>query len=123
MSKAREATNHIHAMSDCTDVDPIDYIGSIMETDLNPEEINLIFDFYLLHAPIRKNESEKGNGFGYRVLKEYGWVGNGGLTSLERELLKSSNMGCFVMLKADSINNTMEDMKLAEKICDKHVED
>ena len=31
MTKAREATNHIHAMADCTNVNSIDCIGSILD--------------------------------------------------------------------------------------------
>lgn len=91
-----------------------------MSTGLSPEEIGLIIDFYLLHAPILKTSTEKGDGFGYRSLAEYGWKGTGDNTSLERKLLCSSGIEHFVFLKAKSMKNTLVDMKLADSICSEH---
>lgn len=86
----------------------------------SPDKINMIWDFYVSHAPIKKNPEEKANGFGYRCLASFGWGGSADLSALERELIKSAGLGHFVMIKADEITETLNNMNLNDKICWKH---
>lgn len=93
---------------------------SIIQSTLTTDEINAVFDFYVLHAPILRSGSEKTADFGMRSPGEYGWYGNRGLGELERNLLKSGNIHRFVMIRADSIDETLESMDLKDDICIKH---
>lgn len=86
----------------------------------SPDEINMIWDFYVSHAPILNDQKEKGNGFGYRYLGDIGWGGSVKLSELEKELIKSAGLGHFVMIKADEITETLKSMNLNDKICWKH---
>lgn len=92
--------------------------GSMSEINLTNEELIGIFDFYLLHAPIKKDKDEKWNN--YRWLGEYGWRGSSDLSQLERLLLKNSGMNRFVIVKADTISETIKNMDLEENICVEH---
>lgn len=93
---------------------------SIIQSTLTTDEINAVFDFYVLHAPILKSGSDKTDDFGIKSLGEYGWYGNCRLSELERNLLKSGDVHRFVMIRADSINETLENMGLKDDICIKH---
>ena len=46
---------------------------SIIQSTLTTDEINAVFDFYVLHAPILKSGSDKTDDFGIKSLGEYGW--------------------------------------------------
>lgn len=94
---------------------------SLMDSSLSSEEIALVWDFYVSHAPIRKDEKEKRNDGGLRYLGEYGWKGSG-LTALEREISRESNLGRIVVIKADELTQTLAEMNLEpeKEICCKH---
>lgn len=93
---------------------------SIIQSTLTTDEINAVFDFYVLHAPILRSGSDKTADFGMKSFGEYGWYGNRGLSELERNLLKSGDVHRFVMIRADSIDETLENMGLKDDICIKH---
>ncbi len=79
------------------------------------EELSAIFDFYLVHTPVKKSKDAKGDS--ERWLGDYGWAGSSALSKLEGELLKCSGISSFCILKSGSINLTVEAMQLNEKIC------
>ena len=117
--KQAEATNNVH---ECYEekVALKQQDIALKDISLPTDEINMVWDFYVSHAPIKKDKTEKGNGFGYRSLAEFGWRGTGGLTELERRLIKAAGLGHFVMIKADEITETLESMNLNGEICWKH---
>lgn len=92
---------------------------SLNDISLSTDEINMVWNFYVSHAPIKKNRNEKECDFGCRNLAEFGWSGSK-LTTLERALIKAADLGRFVMIKADEITETLKMMNLDEKICWKH---
>lgn len=106
--------NFIHNCNE-TQVRIKDYAKSILEMGFTSKEIIEILDFYLFHAPILKNEKTEDK-FGFKSLKYYNWYGNK-LSKLEGLLLKESGIGNFCIIKADSIENTLDAMNLNEKCC------
>lgn len=123
MSKAKkqpEANNNLHVCNETKA--KVEEVGkSLMDCSLSIDEIALIWDFYVSHAPIRKDVNEKGNGGGLRYLGEYGWKGNS-LTILERKIIAEANLGRIVVIKADHLTETLAAMNLGheEEICWKH---
>lgn len=93
---------------------------ALKDISLSPDKINMIWDFYVSHAPILNDQKEKGNGFGYRYLGDIGWGGSVKLFELEKELIKAAGLGCFVIIKADTITETLKNMNLNDTICWKH---
>lgn len=99
----------------------LEYQGaSLKDCGLSSDEIVLIWDFFVSHAPVCKNRDSKGDGFGLRYLGTYGWNGNADHNALERKLLAESNLGRFVMIKADTITETLSMMNLNDEICWEH---
>lgn len=113
-----EVNNNLH-VCDEPKVKLEDVGKSLMDSSLSSDEIALVWDFYVSHAPIRKDAKE--NGGGLRYLGEYGWKGSG-LTTLEREILRESNLGRIVVIKADELTQTLIAMNLEpeKEICCKH---
>ena len=93
---------------------------SVERLPYTAEEFRVILDFYLFHAPIRKDSREIGDGFGLRYLGDYGWASASDLNKLEREVLKKSGITRFVLIKADTISGVLSDMDLDGKICIVH---
>lgn len=124
MSKAKkqpEASNNLHVCNETKA--KVEEVGkSLMDSSLSPDEIALIWDFYVSHAPVRKDANDKGNGGGQRCLGEYGWKGNKELTALERKLIAEANLGRIVIVKANELTETLAAMNLGdeEEICWKH---
>lgn len=119
MAKVKEMSNNSHVCSEKKEKLNSNK-ASIMQSALTSDEINAVFDFYVLHAPILESKPEKTADFGMKSLGEYGWYGNRGLGELERNLLKSGDVRRFVMIRADSIDETLENMDLKDNICIKH---
>lgn len=119
MAKAKEISNNSHVCSEKKEK-LNSHEASIMQSTLTTDEINAVFDFYVLHAPILESRSDKTVDFGMRSLGEYGWYGKSGLGELERNLLKSGEVHRFVMIRADTIDETLKSMDLKDNICIKH---
>jgi hypothetical protein len=118
MSKCNTNENYIHSCN-CPLVKADEHICSFSKIGFRSEEFYDIIEFYLLKAPIQKSDAEKQ--FGLTKLGEYGWVGNAGMSKLERELLKSSGISSFCFIKADTISETLEQMQLGnERWCVEH---
>lgn len=112
MTRKRETNeNYVHAC-DSELLIPNDFICSISQAGFETEEFFKIIEFYVLNAPILK--SDKTDLFGQRSLKDYKWVGNSGLSKLERELLKKSGIQSFCFIKATSIKETLNQMLLGD---------
>lgn len=94
--------------------------SSLKDCGLSSEEIVLIWDFFVSHAPVCKNHDNKGDGFGLRYLGAYGWTGNADHNALERKLLAEANLGRFVMIRAEKITDTLSLMNLQDEICWEH---
>lgn len=78
-----------------------------------------LIDFYLFSAPVLKSD-KKGNAFGLKSLREYGWTGTSAMTKLEGQLLKTAGLSIFCFIKSDSIDGTLESMNLGDKVCIDH---
>ena len=82
------------------------------------KDISLIWDFYVHHAPIKKEKNQKGPAV--RHLSEYGWEGTAGdyaLRKLEKSLCEMADLPKIVMLKSSGINDTLKSMNLLETGC------
>ena len=119
MEKNEAMNNYLHECCE-TKVQLIPQNVSLLDSPFSADEIALVWDFYVSHAPIRKNQDEKGEEFGLRCLVDYGWKGVAGLSSLERHLIRSANLKNTVVIKASGIKETLAAMNLSDKICCKH---
>lgn len=119
MAKKTANENHIHACEEQTVTLTIKK-DSLLNSNLSSDEINMIVDFYIFHAPVLKDDKDSGDGFGFRTLREYGWTGNAELSSLERKLLHKSSISSLCLLKSDKIDDTLENMILSKDICIEH---
>lgn len=119
MAKAKEMSNNSHICAE-----PKTNMGSGKNSFENlpytDEELRKILDFYLFHAPVCKDHKEAGDGFELRYLGDYGWASSADLNKLEREMLKSSGITRFVLVKADTITEILDDMNLVGDICITH---
>lgn len=116
-----EANNNLHVCNETKA--KLEKVGkSLMDSSLSSDEIALIWDFYVSHAPVRKDADDKGNGGGLRYLGEYGWKGNKELTALERKMIMEATLGRIVIIKADELTETLASMNLGreEEICWNH---
>ena len=58
-----EANNNLHVCNETKA--KLEKVGkSLMDSSLSSDEIALIWDFYVSHAPVRKEANDKGNGGG-----------------------------------------------------------
>lgn len=118
MSKNEAHPNHIHSCNEAT-VEFSKHVKSFTEI-YSAEEFASIYDFFVLHAPVLKNGESEENQFGQRSLKYYRWSGNTQLSKLERELLKTAMLPNFIILRSDTINETLQSMKLKDMGCSIH---
>lgn len=117
--KRLDANNDMH-VCDCPR-NRLVYAGeSLKDSSLESDELILVWDFYVSHAPILKSKASNGDGFGLRFLGEYGWNRKADHTSLERKLLTSAKLRRFVMVRADKISDTLSLMNLDGEICWEH---
>lgn len=118
MAKKHINENNIH---DCgsQQIDISIYTKSIVNMGFQPQECIDIISFYLLNAPVLKS-NKTDNLFGLKSLREYGWIGNSGMSKLEGRLLKAANLGMFCFIKSDSISCTLEAMNLGQNVCIEH---
>ena len=95
---------------------------SLADIPANSDEVSMIWDFYVSHAPVIEDKEDKDKKFGLRELKDYDWKGSGDATELEKELLKVAGLGRFVMIKADEIDETLQmmDLGVPGEICLEH---
>ncbi|MBQ7265705.1 MAG: hypothetical protein IJS61_06360 [Firmicutes bacterium] len=117
MAKKNTNENYIHSC-DSDKVRIEDNICSILNMGYSHEQAMNILNFYVFNAPIlhsNKNDSP----FGLKTLKSYGWIGNE-LSKLEGRLLKTAGIGNFIFIKCNTIENTLENMDLHQKICIEH---
>ncbi len=117
MSK-RTNENYIH-MCGTAKIKISDYTTHISSMNFSQEEIVDIYSFYLEQAPILKSSAPT-DVFGLKKLLEYGWRGNSDMSQLEGQLLKAGHLAHFIMIKADSIDNTLREMDLLENCCSEH---
>lgn len=108
MAKINE--NYVHSCN-CPAIAPKNYICALSDAGYTDSEFREILGFYVLNAPILK--SGRSSEFG-KSLKDYGWCGNSKMTALERKLLKVSEIPSFCFIRADSIDNTLEQMQLGK---------
>lgn len=94
-------------------------IVSISKMDFTSEQLIEVLDFYLLSAPILKSDKIE-EPFGLKSLRYYEWAGSSAMTKLEGQLLKSSGINTFCILKSNSIEETLAAMNLGAKICAEH---
>lgn len=117
--KKLEANNNLHECN--AQKFPLFSKGeSLKDSSLSNDDIITVWDFYVSHAPIRKDKNDRGNGAGLHCLSEYGWFGAAELTALERHLIKAADLGRFVMVRADTITETLRSMNLLDDICWEH---
>lgn len=93
------------------------YIKPITSAGYSDSELKKVFDFFLLQAPILKNNKE--GKFG-KNLMQYGWKGKPDINMLESKLLRSSAMQMFCIIRANTITSTLEAMNLSDCICIEH---
>jgi len=101
-----------------------DYFRSLLEassekvTSLNSKDIALLWDFYVHHAPTKKNIDQKTPSI--RHLSEYGWGGTAGeysILKLESSLCRIAGLQKIIMLKSSTIKETLASMGLNETGC------
>lgn len=85
------------------------------DSSFGVDELATIFDFYLVHTPVKHDAKAKDGD--NRWLGEYGWKGAQDLSRLESLILRESGISSFVILKSESIDSTLEAMKLLGSIC------
>ena len=111
--------NYVHICNN-DKVETVVYKKNISDSNAGiytPEQFQTIIDYYVSKAPVIKNNGTS-DGFGLRSFSEIGWKGSG-LGTLERELIKSSEMA-LVFIRSDSITNTLKAMDLDTRICCEH---
>jgi hypothetical protein len=96
-----------------------EYVKSIVDMGFEKQECLDILEFYLFNAPILKSD-KKGDSFGLKSLRDYGWNGNSEMSKLEGRLLKAAGLGMFCIIKSDSISQTLVSMDLEMKVCIEH---
>lgn len=96
-----------------------DFISSIFQMGFSDSDCIAIVDFFLFHAPVLST-SKSDDCFGLQSLRKLGWVGNSDMSKLEGQLLKAANMSMFCFIKCDSIDNTLDNMNLGERVCISH---
>ena len=117
MASKKANENYIHNCgNDKVKID--NYIKSILRMGFSDIQLKNIINFYLCNTPMLKNDKND-SPFGLKTLKSYGWVGNQ-LSKLEGKLLKAANIGNFILIKSDRIDETLKNMDLSEKICIEH---
>ena len=119
MAKTKELSNNAHICAG-TKYNMNAGKSSFEKLPYTDEELRKILDFYLFHAPVRKDSKEDGDGFELRYLGDYGWAASAELNRLEREMLKSSGITRFVLVKADTITEILDDMNLVGDMCVAH---
>lgn len=115
-SSAKYNENYSHICSS-TLVNRDQLKSSFVDAGYTPTELARIIDFYLTHAPINRGEDASSPS---RWLGEYGWKGASDLRSLESQLLKSSGIQSFIMLKSARADMTINAMQLGDEICAEH---
>lgn len=114
---AKYNENYVHSC-DSQLVAYSNYEKAIFESGYSYDEFKMIYDFYLAHAPLKRDGNEKVAHI--RWLGEYGWKSTNDLRNLERLLLKIAEIPSFCILKSDSLDNTVVAMNLKDKICIEH---
>ena len=117
MAKRKINENYIHECNS-QKVELEKYASSLANAYSDADFVKVI-KFYLLNAPVISNDSKKKDRFGLKKLRDYGWVGNN-LNKLERELIKTAELGMICCMRCESIDNTLEEMDLHEVICIEH---
>ena len=117
MASKKINENYIHNCGN-EKVKKDNYIKSILSMGFSDAQIKNIINFYICNAPTLKS-GKNDSPFGHKTLKSYGWTGNQ-LSKLEGKLLKAANIGNFILIKSDRIDETLENMDLSEKICIEH---
>lgn len=90
-------------------------MNQLFDSSFSINELAEIFDFYLVHTPIKRDEKAKDDK--NRYLGDYGWKGGSELSKLESKLLKASGIPSFVILKSSCIDSTLAAMRLTGEIC------
>ena len=117
MGESKAHPNNMH----CCDAHLVEfsqYRKSLAEV-LSHADFTSVYDFFVLHAPILKS-AEIENEFGQRSLRFYNWISNPQMNRLERELLRTAGLSSFIMLKSDTIIETLQAMQLRETGCTEH---
>lgn len=94
------------------------YKMSINDSDFTPEQISMIWDFYV----VRSFASTTGLG---RTLKDYGWSatakGTRGHLELEKQLMKDAGVSELCTIRSKTIKDTLAAMDMSSsRICIKH---
>ena len=109
--------NHVHSCESAL-LPKKDYASSITECNFTLSELKAIYDFYIARPPLKKSKDQKADNL--RFLGDYGWAGVAQLNTLERNLLRKSNICSFIIMKSDSIEMTLAEMKLKDEVCPDH---
>lgn len=115
-SKVNE--NYIHKCG-LVQVEIKNNVTSISNMGFTADQVIEIMNFYLLFAPILKPDNKDKSLFGLKSLLDYGWAGQQ-LSKLEGLLLRFSGINNFYLIKADTIDATLDEMNLGDKICIEH---
>ncbi len=95
-----------------------DYVCCLSDMGFSEEEVINIYKFYVEQAlTLRNNENAI---FNLRRLSDYGSHGGSDMSRLEGQLLRTANLSNFILIKAETINNTLEVMNLKDRICIEH---
>ena len=118
MASAKAHPNNVHSC----EAKPVEFSKHIksLSSALSSDDFLTLMDFYVLHAPVLKNSSKTENQFGQRSLRYYGWTDSSQMNKLERSLLSAASLPNFVMLRTDSITETLASMQMDEKGCVEH---
>jgi hypothetical protein len=119
MAQIEYNENYVHSCNNAK-VEMVVYRKNLSDSTASvytPEQFQSIIDYYVSKAPVIKNNGA-GDAFGLRSLSEIGWKGSG-LGTLERELIKSSEM-TLVFIRSDAITHTLKAMDLDTRICCEH---
>lgn len=120
MAKQSKICENYKHECNCELVDINKHHASLSDFPYTQEEITSIYDFYISHAPMLKNENQKERIYGLMSFHDYGWYGNSDLSKLERKLLNISGIPFFCMLKTDTITETAKELKLGDYVCIEH---
>ena len=118
MASEKAHPNNVHSCKE----NPVEFSKHIqsLSSALSPDEFLTLMDFYVLHAPVLKNTSKTENQFGQRSLRYYGWADSSQLNKLEHSLLSTALLPSFVIMRTDSISETLSAMQLNDKGCIAH---
>lgn len=97
-----------------TKVDKNDFKKSVYDTDFSPEEINLIWDFYVTHQIVGSDDVKEDSL--NRSVKDYGWQTSNskldGYLAIEFNMIQTAEMDDFIIKRTNKLAKHLADNDL-----------